>query len=136
MVVESRYCRCEIRGLFLERIACRCSVRAHLYFSRPTSRSQSTALAPLEGADAASGGGRDSRNLDTPVQFCTSPPVDAHRPKRQANMMAPPPPTNLAFGRSPPSKMFHFQPLEQPHTKCLGELKYYLLTVSTLILHL
>lgn len=101
---------------------CRSSLSAPSYnlsFSRPTSRAQSTALAPLEGAEVVLQGGRDSRNLDTPVQFCTSPPVDVHRPKRQANMMAPPP-ANMLFGRSPPTKMFHFQPLERPTTKYHG----------------
>jgi len=96
---------------------CRSSLSAPSYksFSRPasgvTSRAQSVALSALHSSEAADADVQ-SRNLDTPVQFCTSPPVNVHRPKRQANKMAPPPSTAFMFGRSPPTKMFHFQPLE------------------------
>lgn len=97
---------------------CRSSLSAPSYksfSSRPasgvTSRAQSVALSALHSSEAADADVQ-SRNLDTPVQFCTSPPVNVHRPKRQANKMAPPPSTAFMFGRSPPTKMFHFQPLE------------------------
>lgn len=65
-------------------------------------------------SDPTSGDNLRISEVATPVQFCTSPPLDVHRPKRQAKFALPlPPPTNdVTSGRSPPTKMFHFQPVE------------------------